>query len=179
MCWSPSFGLLALFNSPVFLILVPLCFLPPPLPPPSRPLTLLSFPFPSLPFVAVSRFLYPALFRFPALFLVFLSLCLSVTLSVCRSASLYLILCFSLPCCLCFSPLLSPVPIGFPRSPILSFPVLLCLCVSVSPSLCLMSLYSFVPSALDPQPNPGCKKSLARPVKLLFASLTTLLFLRP
>ena len=125
-----------------------------------------SFPLPG-PFPAF-------LLRFPALFLFFLSPCLSVSLflrhSVCRSVSLSLTLSFSLP--LCLLSLTSAFPrrswcpsvsclVSFPLLCVVpfvtffSFPALLCLCLSVSRSS------PFVPS--DPQTRRS-KKHLYGPI---------------
>ena len=151
-----------------------------------------------LPFVAVPRFAYPALFLLssplpcPLPFLPFsLSLCLSITLSVCRSVSLSLILSFSLPLCLLSLTAAFPRPSWLPSvSRFVSFPLSLSLfvfpsvilsffpgtsvslsfCLAVSLCLRLMSVYSFVPSALDPQTQ-GANKNLVRPVGSFLASL--------
>ena len=125
---------------------------------PAPPLTLLFFPFTSLPFqsfplpfVLLSRFLYPAL-PLPCLLpCVPLSLSLrhSVCLSLCFSVSLslFLLVCF-------LSPLLSPVPLCHPLFLSHYF------CVSVFISLSYVSLF-FRSFGLIRPPHPGRKKPCA------------------
>ena len=175
---------------PFALVLIPSPPLPsPPLPSPNSPFPSLPFQSFPLPFAALSRFLYPALFLLssplpcPLPFLpLSLSLCLSVTLSVCRSVPLSLSLSFSLPLCLlsltsafhraCWFPSVSRF-VSFPLSLSLSLALPLCfsLChpLFLSRYFCLMSLYDFVPSALDPMRSPFRDVKKAPPVVCLMS----------
>ena len=122
---------------------------PLPSPPPSP-----HFPFHSLPILALPvlsaalrstfRFVYATLLRFPALFLFFLSPCLSAPLSLCLCVSLSLYLCLSVALSRCFS-FSSFSHLCFPSSFLLpsvsrfvSFSLSLSrsLSLSLSPSLC-------------------------------------------